>query len=266
MSSPQNWLILLSYNGTNFHGWQVQPNTVTIEGSLENSILQLTGKTVRVHGAGRTDAGVHALNFTANFHISSSNFDQPEKWCRALNAVLPSDIVVKDIQKIPQNFHARHNSVAKRYRYSICNLPFQPPFSIKKSWWIRHPLNVVDMREASAILVGENDFSAFRASHCSSLKPVKTLSEISIFEKRTSSATLNIEFQANSFLQHMVRIISGTLIEVGLGRKTVKDVETALKSKDRGLSGKTAPSHGLYALKVMYPNDSVKWRTEVLDE
>ncbi len=124
-------MILLKFDGTSYHGWQVQPNVPTIEKTIEQAIQRLTGKFVEVNGAGRTDSGVHALNFTANFKISSKNLNTPEKWRKALNAVLPNDIVVKSIQAVHNEFHARHSAIGKRYRYLIYNSPYHSVFSQK---------------------------------------------------------------------------------------------------------------------------------------
>ena len=265
MPSAQNWLLLLTYVGTRYCGWQVQLNLPTIEDTLEQAVKRLTGESVKVHGAGRTDSGVHALNFTANFKTSAENFKTPEKWRIALNAVLPDDIVVKYAQTVSPEFHARHSASGKRYRYLICNLPYQPAFSRKQSWWINQTLDIKKMEEAAQILSGEHDFSAFRAANCSSPSPRKNLHEILISKKRFRYSTLQIEFEANSFLQHMVRIISGTLVEVGQGRKSVDDVAEALESGQRKLAGITAPGHGLYSLSVIYPQGMIKWPKEVID-
>ena len=265
MPSAQNWLLLLTYDGSRYCGWQVQLNLPTIEDTLEQAIRRLTGEAVEVHGAGRTDSGVHALNFTANFKISSEKFKTPEKWRIALNAVLPEDIVVKFVQTVSLEFHARHSSIGKRYRYLICNLPYQAAFSRNQSWWINQDLATKRMDEAAQILIGEHDFSAFRASNCSSLNPLKNIREIVISKKRFRYSTLQIEIEANSFLQHMVRIISGTLVEVGQGRKNIDDVAEALESGQRNLAGITAPAHGLYFLKVIYPLGMIKWPKEVID-
>jgi len=263
--SAQNWLLLLTYDGTYYQGWQVQPNSPTIQDILEQAIKRLTGESVKVHGAGRTDSGVHALNFTANFKTSTENFKTPEKWRIALNAVLPNDIVVKYAQTVSPEFHARHSAIRKRYRYLICNLPYRPAFSRKQSWWINQPLDIKRMEKAAKILIGEHDFSAFRAANCSSPSPLKNIHEILISKKRFRYSTLQIEFEANSFLQHMVRIISGTLVEVGQGRKNIDEVAEALESGQRELAGITAPSHGLYSLDVIYPQGMIEWPREVID-
>ena len=265
MPSAQNWLLLLTYEGTCYHGWQVQPNSPTIEETLEQAVKRLTGETVKVHGAGRTDSGVHALNFTANFTAKTENFKTAEKWRVALNAVLPPDIVVKYAQTVAADFHARHSAVGKRYRYLISNLPYKPPFSLNQSWWVSQDLDIDLMREAADLLVGKHDFSAFRAASCSSPSSVKDLRVIEIFEVRSRHSTLQIEMEANSFLQHMVRIIAGTLVEVGRGYKNVEDVAQALESGQRKQAGKTAPGHGLYSLSVIYPEGMIEWPLEMLD-
>ena len=265
MPSAQNWLLLLTYEGTCYHGWQVQPNSPTIEDTLEQAVKRLTGETVKVHGAGRTDSGVHALNFTANFTAIAENFKTAEKWRVALNAVLPPDIVVKYAQTVAADFHARHSAVGKRYRYLISNLPYKPPFSLNQSWWVSQDLDIDLMREAADLLVGKHDFSAFRAASCSSPSSVKDLRVIEIFEVRSRHSTLQIEMEANSFLQHMVRIIAGTLVEVGRGYKSVKDVAKALEGGLRKQAGITAPPQGLYSLSVIYPEGMIEWPLEVLD-
>lgn len=259
----QHWLLLLSYDGTNYHGWQIQPRHNTIEAELEKAIYRLTGEVVKVFGAGRTDAGVHALNQTASF-ASQSPFTQ-HKWRQALNSVLPSDIVVKCILSVPATFHARHSALGKRYRYLINNKPYPSPFATVRSWWIRQPLDVDAMMKAASFLIGEHDFSAFRASQCSSPSPVKQLRKITITPNHNNYASLCIDVEANSFLQHMVRIIVGTLVEVGLHKIRPNDIPAILENRDRKKSGKTAPPHGLYVLQVLYHQDEVQWPEGVVD-
>ena len=263
MPSESNWLLLLSYDGTNYNGWQVQPNQPTIEGTLEEALLRLTGNIVKVHGSGRTDAGVHGLNQAATFSVVSGF--SPEKWRLALNGVLPDDLVVKHVQQVPAAFHARHSSIGKRYRYLVCNLPYRSPFSRNKSWWVRKPLDLDAMREAASELTGRNDFSAFRAAGCSSPNPVKDLREILCDVKPWLHANLCLETEADSFLQHMVRIIVGTLVQVGTGKLKPQQMKGILESRDRVQAGPTAPAHGLYALCVRYPEGTVSWPEEVMN-
>ena len=263
MPSESNWLLLLSYDGTNYNGWQVQPNQPTIEGTLEEALLRLTGNIVKVHGSGRTDAGVHGLNQTATFSVVSGF--SPEKWRLALNGVLPDDLVVKHVQQVTAAFHARHSSIGKRYRYLVCNLPYRSPFSRNKSWWVRKPLDLDAMREAASELTGRHDFSAFRAVGCSSPNPVKDLREILCDVKPWLHANLCLETEADSFLQHMVRIIVGTLVQVGTGKLKPQQMKGILESRDRVQAGPTAPAHGLYALSVCYPEGTVSWPEEVMN-
>ena len=265
MPSAQNWLLLLTYDGTCYHGWQIQSSSPTIEDTIEKAVKYLTGETVKVHGAGRTDSGVHALNYTANFTVIAEKFKTPEKLRIALNAVLPSDIVVKYAQKVAADFHARCSAIGKRYRYLITNLPYQSPFSRCKSWRVSQALDIELMQEAANLLVGKHDFSAFRSTGSSSPSSHKDLREILVSKTSFCYSTLQIEMEANSFLQHMVRIITGTLVEVGQGRKSVDDVTKALESGNRTLAGITAPAHGLYSLNVIYPDGMITWPVEVID-
>ncbi len=262
-NSLQNWLLLLAYDGFHYYGWQIQSIHPTIEGELEKAIETLTGQSVDVCGAGRTDAKVHALNQTANF-ISSARFPA-EKWRLALNAVTPDDIVVKHVLPVPSSFHARHSATGKRYRYLIHNKAFPTPFGSHYSWWVRYPLDLEAMRKAAKYLVGEHDFSAFRSSQCSAPSPVKYIRQISIHVMKSSMANLRIEVEANGFLQHMVRIIVGTLVEVGQNRRYPENVLELLRGKDRRKSGKTAPPYGLYVLEVLYEGHEIHWPAEALD-
>lgn len=255
--------MLLSYDGFHYHGWQIQKNQNTIQAELEKALTTLTGNSIKVFGAGRTDAQVHALNQTANF-FSDASFTA-EKWRSALNSILPADIVVKCVLPVPSDFHARHSSIAKRYRYLINNRPYPSPFPSHYSWWIRNPLDLASMQSATKHFVSSHDFSAFRASQCSAPSPVKTISELILFPFETPSASLCIEIEANSFLQHMVRIIVGTLVAVGEHRFRPNQIPDILASKDRQKSGKTAPPYGLYVLKVDYDDATLQWPPNVLD-
>ena len=261
--SLRNWLILLSYDGFDYHGWQIQNDKNTIEGELEKAILTLTGSAVKVFGAGRTDSKVHAINQTAHF-FSDANFSA-ESWCSALNAVLPADIAVKYVLPVSSTFHARHSSFAKRYRYLIHNKSYPSPFNSHYSWWLRKPLNLKEMKQAARHFIGEHDFSAFRASQCLAPSPVKTIKDLVVSPIHTPYASIRIEVEANSFLQHMVRIITGTLVAVGEQRLFPEEIPDILQSKDRQKSGKTAPPYGLYVLKVYYDDQDVQWPSPVID-
>jgi tRNA pseudouridine38-40 synthase len=258
----RTWLLLLTYCGTRYAGWQVQPVLPTVESEIEKALQQLTGTFQKVLGSGRTDAGVHALNYPAHFQ-SSRNFTAIQ-WHKALNGLLPPDIVVRYVVEKPIHFHARHKSIGKRYAYLIHNAQQRNPFTENHSWWIRRSLDVKAMRTAAECLLGRHDFSSFRASHCSGSDPVKELREITIGKTVSPWGNLIMEFEANSFLQHMVRILAGTLVEVGLRKREAISMKEILKQRDRTKAGKTAPSGGLYQLAVHYPNDLVNWPKELL--
>ncbi|HIF70869.1 MAG TPA: tRNA pseudouridine(38-40) synthase TruA [Deltaproteobacteria bacterium] len=262
MPSSQNWLILLAYNGTHYRGWQIQPHDPTLEGLLEQALLKLTGQAVKVHGAGRTDAGVHALNYPASFRLDTRF--SPEKWRGALNSKLPEDVVVKYVQPVNPEFHARHSAIGKHYRYLIHNCPYADPFRPNSVWWVRRKLDIATMRKAASRLVGTHDFSAFRSVHCASPNPVKELCELQVEHTPSQPGSLRIEAKANSFLQHMVRILVGTLVDVGLGKLSPDEVGAILKSRDRTLGGQTAPPHGLYMFRTIYPDGLVEWPPDVL--
>ena len=177
---------------------------------------------------------------------------------------MPPDIVVRNAVEKPISFHSRHDSIGKRYAYLIHNSQQRNPFTENHSWWIRQPLNVKAMRTATEYLVGRHDFSSFRASHCSGPDPVKELQEITIAKIVSPWGNLIMEFEANSFLQHMVRILAGTLVEVGLRKREAISMGEILMRKDRTKAGKTAPPEGLYQLAVHYPPDLVSWSEELL--
>ena len=251
-----NWLLSISYDGFEYHGWQIQPNQPTIQSELEKALFAIHQKPLKVYGSGRTDAQVHANLFYANFH-SSKNFSA-NKWCHALNGILPHAIRVKSAQHVADEFHARHSSIKKCYRYLIYLDKVGNPFSIKYAWHIPYSLDLGLMRQAALLLVGSYDCSAFRAASCSSHSLVKNIDYVKLEELIDHPlATHAIEIQANSFLQHMVRIMVGTLVEVGRGKILVKQIPEIIASKDRSQSGKTAPAYGLYANGATYPKSFV---------
>ncbi len=254
--------MLLAYEGTRYHGWQIQPDAPTVEGTLEQALLRITQQTVKVQGAGRTDSGVHALNYPASFELNTSL--PADKLKVALNAVLPDDIAVKHLQSVPPTFHARHSACGKRYRYLIHNRPYPDPFGPQRAWWLRRTLDLVPMHEAAQGLVGTHDFTAFRSIHCSSPHPVKEMREVALRWDPQVPGLLRLEFEANSFLQHMVRILTGTLVDVGLGKLEPAAISRCLESRDRTQSGQTAPPHGLYMLRTRYPEGLVEWPEGVL--
>lgn len=243
----QNLKLTLEYDGTDYHGWQVQPDLPTIQGTLEETIKRISGEEVRVTGAGRTDAGVHALGQVANF--STGKELETQGWQRALNALLPPDIVVSGVEEASEDFDARRSAKHRTYRYSILNRPYPSALDQRYLLHVPHPLDLAAMAEAAAHLIGEHDFSAFQSSEGDAVTPVRRVSEARF---ATEAERLHFFITADAFLMHMVRIIVGTLLEVGTGKITPAGFREVLKSRDRVRAGKTVPPHGLCFLSVQY--------------
>lgn len=243
----RNLMIILEYDGTNYHGWQYQENAVTVQGVLRKAIMKVTGENIDLIGASRTDAGVHALYQVANF---KSNTKIPaEKLPYALNSVLPDDIAVVQAKDVDNSFHARYSAKRKKYKYIILNRKFPMPTMRNYCWHIGYPLNIEEMKKAASYLIGLHDFSAFRASGSSKTSSIRMVYHLTI-EK--DEDFINIEIEANGFLYNMVRIIVGTLVYVGLGKIKADEVLDILESKNRTKAGITAPPQGLYLIKIMY--------------
>lgn len=243
-----NVKILLEYDGTNYHGWQRQKNACSIQEVLEEAISVMTGENIRITGAGRTDAGVHALGQVANFKTSTRI--PLEKLPYAINSRLPDDIAVKSALAVPEDFHARLSAKAKVYTYTIYNAPFPSPLLRKYTYFFPLPLDMDAMRQATGLFVGIHDFSAFRASG----SPVKTsVRRVNRLEVSRSDDLIRIEIEADGFLYNMVRIISGTLLDVGLHKICPEEVASIIASGDRDRAGKTLPPQGLCLLRVIYP-------------
>ncbi len=248
-SIQRNIKLILEYDGTNYHGWQSQAGSgmQTIQETVEKALTLLSHEEARIFSSGRTDAGVHALGHAANFHTRSA-IPAPA-WAPALNQLLPYDIRVLTSEEVPAGFHARFSARSKIYKYRILNRRAQTALHRNYAWHVNLPLNVARMRRASAVLLGRHDFSSFRGSGCSAKSPVRTLKSVTI---RKSGDFIELLLEADAFLQYMVRNISGTLVEVGLGRFRPEDMVKILEAKDRTMAGKAAPPQGLYLLSVNY--------------
>lgn len=247
MSCARNIKLVVEYDGTNYHGWQVQPALPTIQGEMERAVERITGETVRVNGAGRTDAGVHARGQVANFHISSPL--PVERMQRALNAVLPRDIVVRSLEEVDGSFHARYSATRKRYRYTILNRPSPAALERTTVLHVARRLDSDAMRSAAAHLVGTHDFTSFSCNSGEEEDPVRTVTDILV--ERNGDCVI-IEIEAVSFLYKMVRSIVGTLLEIGKGRRAPGDVPEILNARDRGRASATAPANGLCLTGVDY--------------
>lgn len=243
----RNIKLIIEYDGTNYHGWQKQPKQITIQEVLENTLGRVLEHEVSIIGAGRTDAGVHALGQTANFRTDCRI--PAEKIPYALNALLPDDIVVKHACEMPADFHARFSVKGKYYKYIINNGRFPSAIYAKREYFCPYRLNIDLMKETLEELLGTHDFKGFMASGCAVKDTLKTIYEAALEVK---DDRIIIGLKADGFLYNMVRIIAGTLIDAGRGRITIGNVKKALETGDRNLAGKTVQPHGLYLAEVYY--------------
>lgn len=243
-----NYKLLLQYDGTKLNGWQKQGNTDnTVQGKLEAILERTYGTFVEVHGSGRTDAGVHALGQVANFHAPAV---YPAEEIRAvLNEYLSKDIRVLSVETADERFHARLTAKAKVYEYRIDNGRVADVFSRKYTMREEKPLDLPAMRKAAEYLKGTHDFKSFCANKKMKKSTVRTLTSIVIEEKE---GIVSIRYTGNGFLYNMVRILTGTLVEVGRGKRSPEDIEHILKAMDRGAAGFTAPAQGLFLAAVTY--------------
>lgn len=243
----RNVRIRLRYDGARFFGWQRQEGFPSVQQSLEEALLALTGQHVVVHGAGRTDTGVHALGQVAHFHVDTRLTD--DRLRHALNAHTDEGIVVERAETCRDDFHARFDARSKRYAYVVTTSRFRPPIGRDHVHWVAWPLDLARMRAAADRLVGRHDFRAFGNTGSPRASTVRTLQHLRIVARRRGFA---IVAQADGFLYNMVRNLAGTLLDVGRGRRTVEDVERALAGGERTDAGPTAPACGLYLLSVRY--------------
>ena len=240
--------LVLEYVGTRYAGWQVQPGQPTVQGEVLDRVRRLLDEPeLLVAGAARTDAGVHAHGQIASF-TSEKDWD-PAKLRGAMNGILPDDIGVLEASIAPDGFHARRSATGRIYRYQFATGPYLSPFMAPFAFHYRPDLDVAAMGEAAAHLLGEHDFSSFRASADTSLSPVKTLRRS---EVRREGSLILYEVEGSSFLQHMVRSIAGSLLDVGRGHRTASWIADALRVRSRDAAGPTLPARGLFLEQVLY--------------
>ncbi len=251
----------ISYRGTAYQGWQSQPSGQTVQDRLEAALSRFAGRAVQVVCAGRTDAGVHGLNQVV--HLDTDVVREPFSWVRGTNTFLPVDIAVQWCASVPDSFHARNSARARRYAYLLLESPVRPAVEAGAVGWVFRPLDAGAMRAASACLVGEHDFSAFRSSECQARTPIKTMHEIRIARH---GAYWRFEFEANAFLHHMVRNLMGCLVAVGAGTRSPDWMAEVLAGRDRRLAAPTFAPDGLYFLGPRYDADlELPWRTAAHD-
>jgi len=255
-----NFRLTLEYDGAGFSGWQVQAGAVrTLQGELEAAVLRVTGLRARAHGAGRTDAGVHAEGQVANLKLETG-LSAPALQ-RALNAVLPPGLAVVTAEVVTGGFHARHHARAKLYRYRIWNGARPSPLRAARAWWVRPALDVPAMASAGALLLGTHDFASFQDLGSDVESTTRTLTRCDVRGTPVSPepgarGEIEILLEGSGFLRHMVRILAGTLVQVGTGRREPGSLPAVLASRDRRAAGPTAPPHGLTLVRVIYASEA----------
>ena len=242
--------LTVEYDGTDFSGWQRQANGPSVQASIEDALTDMHGGAATViRGAGRTDAGVHALGQVARFDAPPTSRIPLHGYQRGLNAVLPRSIAILAVEPVADDFDARFSARGKLYRYSIWTAPTRAPMRDRYVWHLRHPIDAVRMQKGADCLVGRHDFNAFLASDCERKTTVRTIGRLAVAR---SSELVTIEVEADAFLKNMVRILVGTLCEVGWGKRAPADVQRILDGRDRRHAGITAPAQGLALVRVDY--------------
>lgn len=247
----RNIKLIIEYDGKDFNGWQKQPTKLNIQGEVEKAIYQITGEEVDLTASGRTDAGVHAFGQVANFKTNSNI--PTEKIPIALNSNLKKSIIIKSAEEVEERFHSRLNCKRKTYRYIINNSKYPTAIYRNLETHIPIKLDIKKMQEAVKYFEGQHDFKAFKASGTSSKSSVRTIYKADVID--AGNERIYIELTGNGFLYNMVRIISGTLVEVGLGKRKPSEIKEIIESQKRENAGKTLPPQGLYLVNVEYDKD-----------
>lgn len=248
-----NFKLTIQYDGTDFCGWQVQDNERTVQGELQRVISLLEGAEVHVAGSGRTDSGVHA-----EAQIASVKLSKPftsEKLRAAINGNLWGDVRIMNVEKAPEEFHARFSAKGKTYVYRVVNAPVMSPFWSRYAHHESRPLDVARMNDAARLFLGKHDWTAFSAANSDAEHRVRTVQEFNVesrWDARAGASLIEFTIRGDGFLRYMVRSIVGTLLEVGRGEKDFDTIQTAIVGGDRNLAGATAPAHGLTLVKVYY--------------
>jgi tRNA pseudouridine38-40 synthase len=242
------WVLGIEYNGTAFFGWQFQGRQRTVQQVLEDALTRVANQAIKVHCAGRTDTGVHALEQVVHFDTEAERSERA--WVKGTNTHLPDDVRVLWVRPALDDFHARFSAIARFYRYMIFDRPVRSALWVNQTCWSYLPLDEYKMHQAAQNMLGEHDFSSFRAQSCQSVSPCRNMFFIQVYREQER---VIIDLSANAFLHHMVRNIAGVLIEIGSGRKPVEWVDELLQIKDRRKAAMTASPSGLYLGGVYYP-------------
>lgn len=248
--APYRYALCIEYQGTHYRGWQTQKDVVSIQATLEKALSVVANETVRVVCAGRTDACVNATYQIVHFETRAKRTKRA--WIMGTNTNLPDDIAVKWAVEVPDDFHARFSAQQRRYRYVILSAPVKPALMAKGVTWTFKGLDLNRMNEAAAYLVGEHDFSSYRAVNCQANSPIREIRELKVYQ---SGQLIVIDVAANAFLHHMVRNIAGVLMEIGCGEADPIWAKEVLEAQDRRQGGVTAPPYGLYFVDVHYPDN-----------
>ena len=238
----------IEYEGTHYHGWQIQKNAASVQETVESALSKIANAPITIVGSGRTDMGVHAMGQVA--HFDTHTFRTEEAWIRGTNTFLPKDIRVHWIKPVSDNFNARRSATARAYRYIIYTNRISPGLHRKGVTWVYDALDVERMAKAAQSFIGEHDFSSFRASGCQAKTPFRHMMEFTV---RYCGRCIFLEVVGNAFLHHMVRNFAGVLIEIGRGRREISWAAEVLEAKDRRYAGVTAPACGLYLMSIQYP-------------
>jgi len=242
-----NIKLTIQYDGTAYHGWQIQAEDITVESELTKALERVTGEKIKLNGCGRTDSGVHAMSYVCNFHTDSQI--PVERYPYALNTYLPDDIVCKAAQPVNDDFNANRSAKSKRYIYRIYNNDIPDAFLARYTWQYKYALDVNQMREAAKAFIGEHDFVGFASSGFSVKTTVREIYSLDVTQEND---VITIDVCGNGFLYNMVRIIAGTLVYVGSGKIEASEMEEIINSKCRERAGITAPPHGLCLKEVYY--------------
>ena len=239
--------LIIEYDGTQYVGWQRQPNGVSVQQVVEEALAKVCGSAPVLYSSGRTDAGVHARGMVA--HFVTDRLLPMRAYREGVNRLLPCDIVVRGAAEVPDDFHARYSATGKWYRYTICTAPVRSPLVGRYCWHVRNSLDLARMRQAAALFIGQHDFSAFRATGCSARTTVREIFSVDVTE---ADALIHVDVRGGGFLRNMIRIMVGTLVEVGRGMRVPQEISDMLIDCRRAQAGVTAPPQGLCLMEVFY--------------
>ncbi len=248
----KSFLLTIAYDGSYYCGWQYQPAQKSVQETLEKGLAKVFGQPVRALASSRTDAGVHALAQTAVIRTTAWNAPA-EKMPLAVNCYLPSSVVVRSVQQVPNTFHPLRDSIGKRYSYRIYNSRKDDPIGNRTHWWVKRRVNLSQMQEAAKLLVGTHDFMSLQTNGSPRSSTIRTIHSLDISsESHMDGQLITLTVQANGFLYNMMRNIAGTLVQVGVGRKGPEWINEVLAAKDRQFAGQTAPPQGLFLMEVYF--------------